>query len=106
MYLINSFDAKLKKYNREESNSAFDDQNYTEEIIRVAPYNADNKIIFDIYTTRDAIGYYQIPADVDVRVGDQIKLLGRYSDNEFHTIMQVKDSWIFNRVENKIVAIK
>lgn len=106
MYLVNSFDAKLRKYNRIENNSAFDDQNYKEITIRVAPYNADNKIIFDINTEREAIGYYQIPANVDIRVGDQIKLLGRYSDNEFHTVMQVKDSWIFNRVENKIVAVK
>lgn len=106
MFLVNSFKATLRQYNREENNKVFDDTNYKEVTIKCCPYNADAKINFDIYTTREATGFYQVPRWVDVRVGDQIKLLGKYSDNEFHTILDVKDEWIFNRVENKVLAVK
>lgn len=106
MFLVNGFKATLRQYNREEDNSIFDDTNYKEVTIKCCPYDTDTKINFDIYTTREATGFYQVPRWVDVRVGDQIKLLGKYSDNEFHTILDVKDEWIFNRVENKVIVVK
>lgn len=106
MFLVNGIKATLRQYNRSDNESVFDDTNYKEIKIKCCSYNADTKINFDIYSTREATGFYQVPRRVDVRVGDQIRLEGKYSDGEFHTIMNVRDEWIFNRVENKIIEVK
>lgn len=108
MFLINGMKAILRQYNREEINQVFDDQNYKEVTIKCCPYDVDNGIQFSEYTIPEASGYYQIPSWVDVRSGDQIKFLGKFGkeDNEFHTILEVRDEWIFNRIENYIIAVK
>lgn len=112
MFLINGQRAILKQYNRDQNDNVFDDENYREVYVKVCPYNMDIGIRFGIYSVPEAIGYYQISRFVDVQEGDQIIFLGNsYSKNdgikkEAHTILKVQDSWIFNRVENKILAIK
>lgn len=109
MFLVNGMKAKLRQFNRDEDNNVFDDQNYKENPIKCCPYNVDEGIRFGIYTVPEATGYYQVPRWVDVREGDQIMFLG--SDGEIindrvHTILKVQDEWLFNRVENKILAVK
>lgn len=108
MFLVNGMKAKLRQFNRDEDNNVFDDQNYKEIVIKCCPYNADESINFGIYTHPEATGYYQVPRWVDVKEGDQIIFLGHRGviEERVHTILQVKDEWLFNRVENKILAIK
>ena len=111
MFLVNGMKAKLRQFNRNEDNNVFDDQNYKDIYIKCCPYNADQGINFGIYTVPEATGYYQVPRWVDVREGDQIIFLGgRLKDTRFreqvHTILKVQDEWLFNRVENYIIAVK
>ncbi len=104
MFLVNGFKGTLRQYNRDDIDEIYDDLNYKEIQVKVCPYNGDLKINFDIDTIREATGYYQLPRWVDVRVGDQIKV--DKVDTEFHTILYVKDKWLFNRIENKVIVIK
>lgn len=106
MILVNSIKAILRQYNREDNTSVFDDQNYKEITIKCIPYDVDNGTNFSEYTTKEAKGYYQLPRWVDVKSGDQIKLLGKYGNDEFLTILEVQDGWLFNRIENYIIAVK
>ena len=98
--------ATLIKYNREESNKYYDDQNKEEGTIKVCPYDVEQAIKFGIYTTPEATGYYQVSRFVDVREGDQLIFLGKYSDGIVHTVLRVEDNWLFNRVENYILVVK
>ena len=108
MFLVNGMKAKLRQFNRDEDNNVFDDQNYKEFFIKCCPYNVDESIKFGIYTHPEATGYYQVPRWVDVKEGDQIIFLGNRGviEERVHTILEVKDEWLFNRVENKILAVK
>lgn len=111
MFLINGMKAKLIQFNRSDDDNVFDDENRKEVIIKCCPYNVDQAINFGIYTVPEATGYYQVPRWVDVREGDQIIFLGgRLKDTRFreqvHTILKVQDEWLFNRVENYIIAVK
>lgn len=106
MFLVNGMKARLRQFNRDENNDVFDDQNYKEITIKCCPYDCESAIRFGIYTVPEATGYYQVPRQVDVKVGDQIIYLGKYSDNKVHTILKVEDSWLYNRVENKIIVVK
>ena len=106
MFLVNGQKAKLRQFNRTENNSVFDDQNYTEIYIKCCPYDISQGIKFGIYTVEDAKGYYQVPRFVDVREGDQIVFMGKGNTGETHTILDVQDNWLFNRIENKILAVK
>lgn len=111
MFLVNGMKAKLRQFNRDENNNIFDDQEYKETIIKCCPYDVDNSINFGIYTHDEAIGYYQVPRTVDVRVGDQIIFLGgkikaTNFEEEVHTILKVYDSYIYNRIENYIIMVK
>ena len=106
MFLVNGMKAKLRQFNRDEDDNIYDDQNYKEIFIKCCPYNSDESINFGIYTHPEATGYYQVGRLVDVKVGDQIIYLGKYADNKVHTVLKVQDSWIFNRVENKIIVVK
>lgn len=105
MFLVNGMKAKLRQFNRSENNELYDDRQYKEVIIKCCPYNVDQAVRFGIYTVPEAKGYYQVPRWVDVREGDQIILLGKYSNGLVHTILKVQDEWIFNRVENYIIAV-
>lgn len=109
MFLMNGMKATLRQYNRDENESYFDDQSYQDIPIKLIPYNADGKILFDTVTTKEATGYYQLPRWVDVQVGDQILFKGKFGEiknAQFQTVMEVKDNYLFNHIENKIVAIK
>lgn len=106
MFLVSGIKATLRQFNRTDNDSVYDDQNYKETTIKCCPYNVDQAIRFGIYTVPEATGYYQVPRWVDVREGDQIILQGKYSNGIVHTILKVQDEWIFNRVENYIIAVK
>lgn len=113
MFLVRGQKAILRQYNRTEDNAVFDDQNYNETPIKCCPYDISQGIRYGIYTVPEATGYYQVPRFVDVRQGDQIIFIGNGTDTsgverqtQVHTILDVQDNWLFNRVENKILAVK
>lgn len=111
MFLIRSQKAILRQYNRTKKISPFDDQNYSDIPIKCCPYNADKIIRFGVYTVDEAKGYYSVPRNIDVRVGDQICFIGNYKTGTFdekkaETILEVQDGWLFNRIENYILAVK
>lgn len=106
MFLVNGIKATLRQFNRSNNDSVYDDQNYKEITIKCCPYDVDQAVRFGIYTVPEATGYYQVPRWVDVREGDQIILQGKYSNGIVHTVLKVQDEWIFNRVENYIIAVK
>lgn len=101
MFLINGFKATLRQFNRTTNTSYYDDQNYADIVIKMCPYNIANGINFGIYTVPNAEGYYQVPRTTDVLEGDQII----YGDRTY-TVLKVQDHWLFNRVENKVLAVK
>lgn len=101
MYNVNGMDATLIQYNRNESESIYDDQDKQEVDIVVCPYNVDQAIQFGINTIPEATGYFIIKNDVDVKEGDQITFKG-----ETFTILHVKDNWIWNKLANISVAVK
>lgn len=113
MFLVNGQKAILRQFNRNNNNNVFDDQDYTEITIKCCPYDIDQGIKFGIYSVPEAIGYYQVPRYIDVKEGDQIIFIGRnirgeqpvYERKE-HTILKVQDNWLFNRIENYILAVK
>ena len=103
--------AKLIQFNRSDDDNVFDDGNKKEVIIKCCPYDVEQAINFGIYTVPEATGYYQVSRWVDVREGDQIIFLGgRLKDTRYreqvHTILKVQDEWLFNRIENFIIAVK
>ena len=101
MFLVNGLKATLRQYNRVDDDNVFDDVNYQNIKIKICPYNIDNKVNFGKYTHPEATGYFQCPRWVDVQEGDQIIF-----NNKTYTILQVNEEWIFNRVENKVLAVK
>ena len=101
MFLINGISATLIQYNRNSTTAIYDDQDQQTVNIKVCPYNISDGIRFGIYTVPEAKGYFQVQRQTDVREGDQIVFQG-----ETYTVLNVQDNWIFNRVENKILAVK
>lgn len=101
MFIVNGMKAKLIKFNRNNDNSIYDDEDTQKENIKVCPYNVDDAIRFGIYTVPEATGYFQVHRKLDIRNGDQIIFR-----NKNYTVLKVQESWIFNRVENKMVAVK
>lgn len=106
MFIVNGQKATLYQFNREADNSVFDDQNFKTIDIKCCPYDISQGIRYGIYTVPEAKGYYQVPRHIDVREGDQIVFKGKNSDQIKHTILNVQDNWFFNRVENKVLAVK
>lgn len=103
--------ATLRQFNRVDNTNDYDDQNYTSKTIKVCPYNVAQGIGFGIYTVPEATGYYIVKRTEDVREGDQLIFLNGLTTaddikNQVHTVLKVQDNWIFNRVENKIIAVK
>ena len=94
-------DAKLYQYNRNVDNNPYDDEDITEVDIKVCPYNVDVKVKFGIYTNQEDTGYYIVKGNVDIKEGDQIEFNG-----ERHTIMEVKDNWIWNKIANITILVK
>lgn len=105
MFLVNGIKCTLRQFNRTNNNSVYDDQNFKEVPIKCCPYNVDQAISFGIYTIPEATGYYQVPRWVDVREGDQI-IFKQHNREIVYTILKVQDEWIFNRIENYILAVK
>lgn len=101
MFLMNGFEAKLIKFNRNGKSLAYDDEDKTEENIKIIPYNADNSISFGTYTVPEATGSLMIRRNIDVKEGDQIKI-----GNKIFTVIKWADKWIYNRIEYKVVWIK
>lgn len=106
MFLVNGIKCTLRQFNRNEDNSIYDDENYKDTLIKCCPYDVDQAIRYGIYTVPEATGYYQLPRWVDVREGDQIIINAKNRPQIVHTILKVQDEWIFNRIENYIVAVK
>lgn len=101
MFLVNGKLATLRAFNREDNNSVYDDQNYTDSTIKVCPYGADDVIKFGVDTVNEATGYYMVKRTYNVLQGDQIIF-----NNRKYTVLKVQDMWIFNRIENKMLAVK
>lgn len=108
MFLVNGMKAQLIQYNREplEEDEIYDDEQKKTITIKCCPYKVSQKVKFGEYTHPEATGYYIVHRFVDVKKGDQIIFLGKYSDGVVHTILEVEEGWIFNRVENKILVVK
>lgn len=112
MILVNSQLATLRQFNRTDDNQYFDDQNYKDIPIKVVPYDVDDLIRFGIYTIPEAKGFFMVNRNVDVRKGDQITFKGKFLNKNIElvdkklTVIEVKDAWIFNRLENQIVIVK
>lgn len=100
MFNMNGISATLIQNNRNES-SVYDDQDKQEIQIKVCPYNVDESVSFGEYTTAQAKGYFIVKHSIDVREGDQL-IVG---DRTF-SIIDLKDSWIWNKVANIILAVK
>lgn len=101
MYNVNGMNAKLIQYNRNDSESIYDDQDKQEIDIVVCPYNVDMAERVGIYTIPEATGYFIIKNNVDVREGDQLIFM-----NDTFTILEVKDNWIWNKLANISIAVK
>lgn len=112
MILVNGQKAILRQFNRTPKDAYFDDKNYTEKIIKVVPYDVDDNIRFGIYTIPEAKGYFMVNRKVDIRVGDQLIFLGKFENTKSdmtrrtYTVLEIKDDWIYNRVENYVVVVK
>lgn len=109
MYLINGQRAKLIQFNRTNDDNPFDDQNKKEIYIKCCPFDVEQAIRFGIYTTPEAKGGYLVPRWVDVKEGDQIQFIGNYknasTNNKIHTILEVHDFWVFNRLEYYLLKV-
>ena len=101
MYNVNCMNDKLIQYNRNDSESIYDDQDKQEIDIVVCPYNVDMAERVGIYTIPEATGYFIIKNNVDVREGDQLIFM-----NDTFTILEVKDNWIWNKLANISIAVK
>lgn len=111
MFIINGYQAKLKQYNRINNDSIYDDQNYNDVDIRVCPYNVNHSVQFATYTVPEATGYFIVPRETDIREGDEIEFYeGQNNFNNIEkrtfSVLKVTPNWIFNRIENYIVAVK
>ena len=100
MFNTNGFKAKLIQNNRGTS-GYYDDQDKKEVEIKVCPYNADMSVKFGVYTVPEAKGYFIVKGNTPVRIGDQL-IVGSHT----FSVIDVKDSRIWNKVANKILAVK
>ena len=100
MVLTNLMDGFLYQYNRE-SDDVYDDNVESIIPIKLCPYNQDLKVNFGVYTNPEATGYFIVKGNVDVRIGDVVEFRG-----ERHTVLEIKDNWIFNKIVNITILIK
>jgi hypothetical protein len=101
MFLVNGKKATLLQFNRNKLDDFYDDEDIKTTEIVLCPYNQDINVAFGKYTVPEAEGYFIIKRATDVKEGDQIEYDGRT-----FTIIQVRDNWIFNRIESYTVAVK
>jgi len=101
MVLTNLMDGKLYQYNRNSDTSPYDDEDITEVPIKLCPYNQDLKVAFGVYSHPEATGYFIVKGNVDIRQGDEIEFKG-----ERHSVLEIKDNWIFNKIVNITILVK
>lgn len=101
MFLVNGKKATLIQFNRNNSNNIYDDEDTKTTDIVLCPYNQDMSVTFGKYSVPDATGYFILKRCTDVKEGDQIEYNG-----DTYTILDVRDNWIFNRIESFTVAVK
>lgn len=101
MFLVNGKKATLIQYNRNNKKDIYDDEDKQTTQIVLCPYNQDISVSFGTYSVPDASGYFILKRCVDVKEGDQIEFNGKT-----FTILDVRDNWIFNRIESFTVAVK
>lgn len=101
MFLVNGKKATLIQYNRNNKKDIYDDEDTQTTQIVLCPYNQDISVSFGTYSVPDATGYFILKRCVDVKEGDQIEFNGKT-----FTILDVRDNWIFNRIESFTVAVK
>ena len=100
MFLVNGKKALLKHY-LGSNNDIYDDERTISTEIVLCPYNQDLSIQFGKYSVPNATGYFIIKRANDVKEGDQIEYQGKT-----FTILEVRDNWIWNKVESFTVAVK
>ena len=102
MFNVNGFNATLVQNNRHtDEDMYYDDQDKQEITIKVCPYEGNQAIKFGIDTEPEAKGYFIVKRTADIKEGDQIEFNGKT-----FTILDVRDNWIFNRIESFTVAVK
>ena len=101
MFLVNGFKAKLIQYNRNGRSLAYDDEDKQEIDIKVIPYNFDDEVSFGTYTEPNAVGYFMLRRNLDVKEGDEIVF-----NNRTYSIVRIADKWIYNRIEYKVAHVK
>ena len=100
MYNVNGLPATLIKNNRGTSDF-YDDQDKTEEDIKVCPYTVDQAVRFGVYTVPEATGYFSVKNNVDVKEGDQIVFR-----EHVYSVLKVEDNWLWNKIANIGVVVK
>lgn len=100
MVLTNLMKATLYQYNRK-TDDVYDDNIDRVIPIKICPYNQDLKVNFGTYSYPEATGYYIVKGNVDIRIGDEVEFRG-----ERHTVLEVKDNWIFNKIVNITILVK
>lgn len=101
MFLTNGMKATLIQNNRSNENNPYDDQDKRSVEIVVCPYNVDQAVRFGVYTVPEAKGYFIVKNTVDVKEGDQLVF-----NDITYSILDVQDSWIWNKIANYIIAVK
>lgn len=101
MMLANGKRAILRQFNRDDDNEIYDDESYKDKDIKIVPYKMDDTIKFGISSYPEATGFFQIDRRIDVLEGDQVIF-----QNKKYTVLKLADSWLFGRIENKIVYVK
>lgn len=101
MVLTNFMKGFLYQYNRNNDNNLYDDEDIKKIPIKLCPYNQDNKVKFGVYTYPEATGYFIVKGDVDIKQGDEVEFRG-----DRHTVLEVKDNWIFNKIVNITILVK
>lgn len=101
LVLTNLLDGTLYQYNRNVDDNPYDDEDIIEIPIKLCPYNQDTKVSFGVYSTSEATGYFIVKGNVDIKQGDEIEFNG-----ERHSVLEIKDNWIFNKIVNITVLLK
>ena len=100
MFNVNGMKGVLIQNNRGTS-EYYDDQDKRHVKIKLCPYNADISVVFGTSTVQEAKGYFIVKSKTPVRTGDQLQV-----DGKTFSVIDVKDSWIWNKLANIIIAIK
>ena len=100
MFLTNAMKGTLIQHNRGVS-GVYDDEDIRTIPIRLCPYNQDISVVFGTYTIPEAKGYFIVKSSAPIKEGDQITFRG-----QTYSIIDVRDNWLWNKIENYTVAVK